>query len=129
MCYRNQQISNHLVKLFFLNIYKAFRKKLLELTLSFPFLLLLTIWYHANIWIIIKKKFTNYHTLEQIMIVLDIIRHLFMSIICGFLDLLKIPVLIDFNWLCNLAFSCIASLICQVCGKLILLKLVYHILV
>ena len=31
------------------------------------------------------------------MIVLDIIRHLFMSIICGFLDLLKIPVLIDFN--------------------------------
>ena len=45
------------------------------------------------------------------MIVLDIIRHLFMSIICEFLDLLEIPVLIDFNWHCNLAFSCIASLI------------------
>ena len=31
------------------------------------------------------------------MIVLDIIRHLFMSIICEFLDLLEIPVLTDFN--------------------------------
>ena len=31
------------------------------------------------------------------MIVLDIIRHLFMSIICEFLDLLEITVLIDFN--------------------------------
>ena len=27
-----------------------------------------------------------------------------------FLDLLEIPVLIDFNWLCNLPFSCVASL-------------------
>ena len=31
-------------------------------------------------------------------------------IFLNFLGLLEIPVLINFNWLCNLAFSCVASL-------------------
>ena len=42
------------------------------------------------------------------MIVLDIINHLFFFL--EFLDLLEIHVLTDFNWLSNLAFSCVASL-------------------
>ena len=31
-------------------------------------------------------------------------------ILLNFLDLLEIPVLINFNWLSNLAFSCVAAL-------------------
>ena len=45
----------------------------------------------------------NYSFIFQMMIIAN-------SIFVKFSDLPNIFVLIDFNWLCNLAFSCVASL-------------------
>ena len=71
---------------------------------------------------IIKNKFVNYHTLEKIMTVLDIISQLFFFFffcLCFFWWLLiAFSWILRFtrdsrtNWLwhCNLAFSCVASL-------------------